>query len=274
MGVSKLKWGVLGCGSFARRRSIPAMLQAPSVELLAVASRSAEQASEFQRQFHISRAYSSYEELLADTDIGAVHITLPNALHAPWTVRALESGKHVLCEKPLATTVEDAEMVSEQVRRSGLTVMEAFMWRFHPQHERAMTAVAGGEIGSVRLVRASFRYEIGDTNVRLHKDLGGGSVFDVGCYCVSAARFFANTAWPTTKSAPAIRTSQAMSQPMPIGTSSPHGLKATRTHSMRIQSKCKSSAANDEDFRGEARRSYAAASRIARFTRFRVNATL
>ncbi len=186
-----MKWGVLGCASFARRRTIPAMLESPSVELVGVASRTLEKAETFRSEFNLARAYDSYEEMLADPVIQAVYIPLPNGLHAEWTIKAMESGKHVLCEKPFASNASEARQVAQAAKRSGIHAMEAFMWRFHSQHLRARNAVTGGGIGPLRLVRASFSFAIPrTTNVRLVPGLAGGCLLDVGCYPISAARFY------------------------------------------------------------------------------------
>jgi len=167
------------------------MLQVPCVDLLGVASRTPERSEEFRRQFDLRRSYASYEEMLDDPDIDAVHIVLPNSLHAEWSLRALERGKHVLCEKPFATRVEDALKVRDLARRSRLKITEGFMWRLHPQHRRARKLIEEGAIGSVKLVRAAFTYPfLEQDNVRFDKSLGGGCVFDVGCYPISAARFY------------------------------------------------------------------------------------
>jgi len=189
--MTKVTWGVIGCSGFAHSRTIPAMQQAASVDLLAIASRTAQRAHEFRDHFRIPRAYPSYEALLADRDIQAVYIPLPNALHAEWTILAMQSGKHVLCEKPLTSNAAEAVRVADAAAATGMKVMEAFMWRFHPQHERALDAVRSGEIGDPRLVRAGFTFMIErKPNVRLDHTLVGGSVMDVGCYPISGARYY------------------------------------------------------------------------------------
>ncbi len=189
--MEKVKWGVLGCASFARRRTIPAMLESPSVELVGVASRTREKAESFRAEFNLMRAYGSYEEMLLDPAIQAVYIPLPNGLHAEWTIKAMESGKHVLCEKPFTSNAAQAQQVAAAAAKAGVAVMEAFMWRFHVQHLQARAAVERGDIGPLRLVRASFSFTIPrKSNVRLDPELAGGSVLDVGCYPISAARFY------------------------------------------------------------------------------------
>jgi len=189
--MPKVRWGVLGCANFARKRTIPAMLETPNVELVGVASRSAAKAEAFRAEFGLARAYGSYEEMLADPAIEAVYIPLPNGLHGEWTIRAAERGKHVLCEKPFASSAAEAARVAEAVRRAGVHVMEGFMWRFHPQHLRAREVIESGLIGPVRLVRGAFTFPVERKgNVRLRADLAGGSVMDVGCYPISGARFY------------------------------------------------------------------------------------
>jgi D-xylose 1-dehydrogenase (NADP+, D-xylono-1,5-lactone-forming) len=189
--MAKVKWGVLGCAAFARDRAIPAMLQTPSVELVGVASRSREKAEGFCADFKIPKAYGSYEEMLEDPEIQAIYNPLPNGLHGEWVIRAAEAGKHTLCEKPFTSNAGEAERVAEVVGRSGVKVMEAFMWRFHPQHERVRQVIDEGAIGTVRLVRAAFTFTIArKENIRLNPFLAGGSVMDVGCYVISGARFY------------------------------------------------------------------------------------
>ncbi len=189
--MDRVRWGVLGCANFARTRAIPAMLQAESVELVAVASRNAEKAEAFRAEFHLPKAYADYESLLEDPEIEAIYNPLPNGLHAEWNIRAAERGKHVLCEKPFTATAEEAQAVADAAARAGVKMMEAFMWRFHPQHERALQAIENGEIGTVRLVRGAFTFSIARKyNVRLDPTLAGGSIMDVGCYPISGTRFY------------------------------------------------------------------------------------
>jgi D-xylose 1-dehydrogenase (NADP+, D-xylono-1,5-lactone-forming) len=167
------------------------MLQSQSVELVGVASRSMEKAEEFRAQFSLPRAYGSYEQMLEDPGIQAIYIPLPNGLHGKWTMKAADHRKHVLCEKPFASSAAEARQVAEFAMRRNVTVMEAFMWPFHSQHERAKAAIRDGAIGVVRCIRASFSFPIPrKPNVRLQPDLAGGSVMDIGCYPVSAARYY------------------------------------------------------------------------------------
>ncbi len=189
--MRQVKWGILGGSGFARRRSIPAMMLAPNVELVGVASRSKEKSEKFKEQFSLEKVYSSYQELLDDKEIEAVHIPLPNSMHCEWTLAALAKGKHVLTEKPFTTTVADAQKIFEKSEQEHLKVMEALMWPFHPQHRTAKKLIADGVIGEVRFIRASFTYMMtAKSGIRLDKELGGGSLLDVGCYPVSGARYY------------------------------------------------------------------------------------
>jgi predicted dehydrogenase len=189
--MTRIKWGVLGCASFARRRTIPALLASPSVELVGVASRALEKAEAFRSEFKLQRAYGSYEEMLEDRKIQAIYIPLPNAMHAEWMIKAAQTKKHILCEKPFASNTSEVRQVAAAAKQAGVFVMEAFMWRFHSQHQRARKAIENGDIGPLRLVRSSFSFTLPrNSNARFVPEMGGGSVMDVGCYPISAARFY------------------------------------------------------------------------------------
>ena len=162
------------------------------VEVVAVASRELEKAQAHAAELGIPRARGSYQELLEDPEIDAVYISLPNSLHVEWSIRALDAGKHVLCEKPLTRRPEEAEQAFDAAERNGRILMEAFMWRHHPQTKRLQDLVDEGAIGELRLVRAAFSFvltRLGD--VRMRPELDGGALMDVGCYCVSGARLLA-----------------------------------------------------------------------------------
>lgn len=162
------------------------------VEIAAVASRDLRRAEAYCHSHGVARAFGSYDELLADPNIDAVYISLPNSLHVDWSVRALEAGKHVLCEKPLARRPEDAERAFDAAERSERVLMEAFMYRHNPQTARILELVRDGAIGRLRLVRAWFRYPTSEaTDIRLDTSLDGGSLMDLGCYCVSISRLLA-----------------------------------------------------------------------------------
>jgi D-xylose 1-dehydrogenase (NADP+, D-xylono-1,5-lactone-forming) len=171
---------------------IAGVAQSRECAVLAVASRDHARAQRYAAERGIERAYDSYEALLADPDIDAVYISLPNSLHLEWTGRALKAGKHVLCEKPLSRRVGDVRAAFDLAERHDRLLMEAFMWRHHPQTARMVELVNSGAIGRLRVVRAAFSFHFDDaSDVRLSADLDGGSLMDVGCYCVSAARLLA-----------------------------------------------------------------------------------
>jgi D-xylose 1-dehydrogenase (NADP+, D-xylono-1,5-lactone-forming) len=162
------------------------------VEIAAVASRDAARAQAYASEHGIARAHGSYEELLGDDDLDAVYISLPNGMHHEWTLKAIEAGKHVLVEKPYSRRAAEAEEAWDAADRAGAVVMEAFMWRHHPQAEAARTLVEQGKIGRLREVRTTFSFPLFDhDNVRMAADLDGGALMDVGCYCISGARLLA-----------------------------------------------------------------------------------
>jgi predicted dehydrogenase len=188
---SRLRWGVLGTAHIARNLFVPGVHNSADTEMLAVGSRDLDRARSFAAALEIPRAYGSYEELLADPEIDAVYNPLPNSLHAEWTMKAAQAGKHVLCEKPVSRTALQAQRMAEACEQAGVVLMEAFMWRHHPQHARVRALIDAGEIGEPRMVRGSFSYVIPDdpTNVRLQQQLEGGSLMDIGCYPVNVARW-------------------------------------------------------------------------------------
>ena len=197
--VEPVRWGLL---STARINAavIPGLKDSPESELLAIASRTDQVAAAYADKWGIPRAHGSYEQLLADSEVEAVYISLPNGLHVDWSIRALEAGKHVLCEKPLARLPQDVERAFDAAERADRLLMEAFMWRQHPQSKRLRELVEGGAIGELRLVRASFSFPLGDPDdIPLDPTLDGGALMDLGCYCVSGSRFAAGE--PVTVSA-------------------------------------------------------------------------
>ncbi len=188
MGVA---WGVLSTARI-NLAVLAGARQSDRVDVVAVASRDQSRAEEYAREQGIDRAHGSYEALLEDPDVEAVYISLPNSLHVEWSIRALEAGKHVLCEKPLDRRPEEVERAFDAAERADRLLMEAFMYRHHPQTKKLKEIVEGGRIGELRLIRASFSFMLDDpTNVRLKADLDGGSLMDVGCYCVSGSRLLA-----------------------------------------------------------------------------------
>jgi predicted dehydrogenase len=188
--VRRLKWGVLGAANIARKHVIPAILASERCELVAIASRDEERARAAAHDFGIATAYGSYDALLADPDVEAIYNPLPNHLHAPWTIRALEAGKHVLCEKPIALDAAEAREIASASERTGRLVMEAFMVRFHPQWRKAREITQSGRIGEARAMQTIFSYYLTDpANVRNQRDIGGGGLYDVGCYAINTARY-------------------------------------------------------------------------------------
>jgi len=187
----KLRWGIIGCANIAVHSVIPAIQKSERGEVAAIASRGIEKAKETAAKLNIPKAYGSYEELVADPDIDAVYIPLPNHLHKEWAIKAAEAGKHVLCEKPAALNAEETAQMVEACRKAGVVFAEAFMYRYHPRVQRAKDIIASGEIGELRAVNARFTFNnAGDIgNVRYKSEWGGGSLYDVGVYPLSAARW-------------------------------------------------------------------------------------
>jgi D-xylose 1-dehydrogenase (NADP+, D-xylono-1,5-lactone-forming) len=191
VGVARaVKWAILSTAKINRKVIAGAHLS-PKVELLAVASRDRKRADEYAKTWEIQRAYGSYEALLADPEVEAVYISLPNSMHCEWAIKALEAGKHVLCEKPLSRNASEVEEAFDAAHRMGRLLSEAFMYRHNPQTKRAKQLVDEGAIGELRLIRSAFSYSLYDeANIRLHAELDGGALMDIGCYAVSASRLF------------------------------------------------------------------------------------
>lgn len=187
----KLRWGVLSTAAIATKRGvIPALQQGEHTTVAAIASRDLAKAQQVASQLSIPRAYGSYEELLADPDIDAIYNPLPNHLHVPWTIKAAEAGKHVLCEKPIALSVAEAKTLLAVRERTGVKIGEAFMVRSHPQWIRLRELIDEGRIGELRAVTGHFSYfNIDPDNIRNKTDLGGGALMDIGCYLVLASRY-------------------------------------------------------------------------------------
>jgi D-xylose 1-dehydrogenase (NADP+, D-xylono-1,5-lactone-forming) len=186
-----VRFGILSTARI-NRHVLPAARASDRVEVVALASRDGARAEAYAHEYGIPREYGSYEELLADPEIDAVYNPLPNSLHVEWSLRALESGKHVLCEKPLSRHPEEVERAFDAADRAGLVLMEAFMYRHNPQTAKLVELVRGGEVGALRVVRAAFSFKLDDSaNIRMAADLDGGALMDVGCYCVSGARLLA-----------------------------------------------------------------------------------
>jgi xylose dehydrogenase (NAD/NADP) len=186
-----VKWGILSTADI-NRKVIPGAHASEKVDLVAIASRDKQRAEEYAQEWEIARAYGSYEALLEDADVEAVYISLPNNLHCKWSIRSVEAGKHVLCEKPMSKRVADVAEAFDAAEQNGRLLMEAFMYRHNPQTRRLRQLVDEGAIGDLLLIRSCFSYSLHDQeNIRLRTDVEGGALMDVGCYCVSASRLLA-----------------------------------------------------------------------------------
>ncbi len=191
MSQRPFRWGLLGTARI-NRSIIPPLRESSRHALVAVASRDQERGEAYAREWGIPRTHRSYETLIDDPEIDAIYNPLPNALHAAWTIRAVRAGKHVLCEKPLATTVADVDAIAREAKAAGVVVTEAFMYRHHPQTLRLKALVQDRAIGKLRLIRSAFTFQLTRTgDVRWEPALGGGSLWDVGCYPISIARLLA-----------------------------------------------------------------------------------
>ena len=187
--MATLRWGILSTAKIGRTKVIPGIAAAPNCEVVAIGSRDLAAAEAVATAHAIPRAHGSYEALLADADVDAVYIPLPNHLHAPWAIAAAEAGKHVLCEKPLALTAGEAETMIAAADRAGVALMEAFMYRHHPSWVAAREILASGRIGDLVSVQSWFSFYNDDpTNIRNILEAGGGALYDIGCYCVNLSR--------------------------------------------------------------------------------------
>ena len=188
MGLMPLRWGILSTANITDKL----LDSGTDQEFVAVGSRDGARAEAYAREKGIARAHGSYEDLLADPDVDAIYNPLPNSLHVEWSIRALEAGKHVLCEKPLTRHPADVDRAFDIAEREGRVLAEAFMWRHHPQVARARELLDGGAIGDLRIIRAHFAFAAADPDdIRLQAALDGGGLMDVGCYCVSGCRTLA-----------------------------------------------------------------------------------
>jgi predicted dehydrogenase len=186
--MKKVVWGILSTAKIGRVKVVPAMQKSAWIDVRAIASRSEAAARQAAGELRIPRAYGSYEALLADPEIEAVYNPLPNHLHVPLTLKAAAAGKHVLCEKPIALTAEEAGQL--RCAAANVHIMEAFMVRFHPQWLRARELIRNGKIGELRAVQVFYSYYNDDpTNIRNQPDIGGGALYDIGCYAVNTSRY-------------------------------------------------------------------------------------
>ena len=198
--MTTVRWGILSTADIGRRKVIPGMLKAERCEVAAIGSRDGEAARRVADELGIPRAHGSYEALLADPDVDAVYIPLPNHMHAAWAIAAARAGKHVLCEKPLTLTSADAERVVEACEREGVRLMEAFMYRLHQSWDAVRDIVASGRIGRLRTVQSWFSYYNDDpANIRNQQEAGGGALWDIGCYTVNLSRMLFDAEPDTVK---------------------------------------------------------------------------
>ena len=218
-----LRIGILGAARIAPMALVRPARQVPEAAIVALAARDPQRAEVFARKHGIARVHPSYDALLADPDIDAVYNPLPNSLHCEWTIRALEAGKHVLCEKPLASNTAEAERMAAAAQRTGRVLVEAFHWRYHPLATRMRAIIDSGELGNVRHVEAHMCIPLplpGDIRYRL--DLGGGATMDTGCYPISIVRFLAG-AEPEVVRAAARLSSPGVDRAMHADLSFPNG---------------------------------------------------
>jgi predicted dehydrogenase len=189
--MDKVRWGILSTAKIGREKVIPAMQAGKYCDVVAIASRDESHARQEAARLNIPKAYGSYEQLLADADVDAVYIPLPNNLHLHWAIKAIEANKHVLCEKPITLSYAEANKLLEAAeKKPHLKVMEAFMYRFHPQWQRTKKLVVDGAIGELRTIQSIFSYyNVDPQNIRNQKETGGGGMMDIGCYCISLSRF-------------------------------------------------------------------------------------
>lgn len=191
MSFKKLRWGIMSTANIGKRSTIPGIQESERNEVIAVASRSLDQAQAFAKELGIPKAYGSYEALLNDSEIDAVYIPLPNHLHKEWTIKAAKAGKHVLCEKPIALDESEAAEMVAACEEENVVLAEAYMYRHQQRYHDIKERIHAGEIGEIRGLHGVFTFDSSGAtgNIRFTKEWGGGSIFDVGCYPISAARF-------------------------------------------------------------------------------------
>ncbi len=192
--MAKVSWGVLSTANIGTEKVIPAMQKGTYSEIYAIASRDLDRAKQVAKILSIPKAYGSYGELLADKEIAAIYIPLPNHLHVEWTIKSLKAGKHVLCEKPIGMNYDDAVYLQNEIKYfHKLKVMEAFMYKHHPQMQKVKKLINNGKIGDLRTIHTMFSYyNDNPNNIRNMADIGGGGLLDIGCYCISISRFLFN----------------------------------------------------------------------------------
>ncbi len=234
----RLRLGILGCGRIATRRVLPASSESELVSVVAIASQREGVAQESAREFQISHAFNSYEELLKSEDVDAVYIPSTGDQHHRWTIAAAEAGKHVLCEKPLAPTLREAEEMVAACRENNVLLQEAFMWRQHPRAQMLKSVLQEDAIGKLRLITVSFSFNIDRNDWRLRPERGGGAMWDLGCYGVNASRFFTE-AEPTAISADAHWWETGVDMTMRIGLTFPNEVLANIDCSFELPFRCR-----------------------------------
>lgn len=186
------RWGILSTANIGRRAMIPALQASPTAEVIAVASRDAGRARQFAKELNIPKAFEGYQALLDDPEIDAIYNPLPNHLHKPWSIKAAEAGKHILCEKPLALNPQECREMIAAAEANEVLLMESFMYRHHPRIQAAAKLARSGELGKIKTIESAFTFRLRDqTDIRYQPEMGGGSLMDVGCYCINLSRWMA-----------------------------------------------------------------------------------
>ena len=235
--MSKLRFGILSTGNIAKQFA-DGVAGSRRCVVSAVGSRSQTSADAFGEEHDVAHRHASYEAVLADDTVDAVYIGLPNTLHHEWTLKALAAGKHVLCEKPLANTLAEAEEMFDAAEKHGKLLVEAFMYRSHPLTKRVVQHVRDGDLGKLKLIRSSFCYRTTnttpDTNIRFDPKLAGGALMDIGCYCLSFSRLIAG-AEPTGFSVTGVRHESGVDEYVAGTLTFPEGVVATFACGMTLQ---------------------------------------
>ena len=249
--MKRLRWGIVGTGNIARQFA-EGVARSDRGTLAAVASRSSESAQRFAQQFAIPVAhanYAGYDTILTEPTVDALYVSLPNSMHREWTLKALAAGKHVLCEKPMAATAAEVEEMFDAAERAGRVLIEAFMYRAHPQTTAIVDAVRGGAVGTVRSVRTSFCFRVRQPvgNIRFDPSLQGGALMDVGCYCVSFSRLIAGCD-PVDVFATALHHASGVDEQTAAILRYPNGITAEFTVGMSLQADNSAHVNGDEGY--------------------------
>jgi len=190
--MKKYRWGILSTANIGRRAMIPALKESKMAKVIAVASRESEKAHRFSEELGIPVAYGDYQALLDDPSIDAVYNPLPNHLHKPWSIRAAEAGKHILCEKPLALNTGECREMIAAAKANNVLLMESFMYRHHPRIQAARQQIQSGAVGKLHIIESAFTFRLDNkADIRYQPEMGGGAAMDVGCYCINISRFLA-----------------------------------------------------------------------------------